>query len=76
MTLSGDCTDEFGHNSVVLLYPRGGGAVTGESVFNHAIACFVDYGNLQLQQRARKFVLRIDIYVYQIIGNRSNRAQI
>ena len=72
MTLSGDCTDEFRHNSVVLL----GGAVTGESVFNHAIACFVDYGNLQLQQRARKFVLRIDIYVYQIIGNRSNRAQI
>ena len=41
----------------------------------HAIACFVDYGNLQLQQRARKFVLRIDIYVYQIICNRSNRTQ-
>jgi len=41
----------------------------------HAIACIVDHGNLHLQQRARKSVLRIDIYVYQIICNRSNRAQ-
>jgi len=42
---------------------------------HHAIACFVDHGNLQLQQRARKSVLRLDVYVCQIICNRSNRAQ-
>ena len=36
---------------------------------HHAIACFVDHGNLQLQQRARKSVLRLDIYVYQIMCN-------
>jgi len=42
---------------------------------HHAIACFVDHGNLQLQQRACKSGLRLDIYVYQIICNRSNRVQ-
>jgi len=42
---------------------------------HHFIACLVDHGNLQLQQCARKSVLRLDIYVYQIICNRSNRVQ-
>ena len=41
---------------------------------HHFIACLVDHGNLQLQQRARKSVLRPDIYVYQIICNRLNRV--
>jgi len=43
---------------------------------HRAIACVVHHGNLQLQQRARKSFLRLDIYVYQIIVNRSNRVQI
>jgi len=43
---------------------------------HHAIACVVDHGNLQLQQRARKSVFRLDIYVCQITCNRSNRVQI
>jgi len=42
---------------------------------HHAIACLVDHGNFQLQRRARKSVLRLDIYVYQIISNPSNRVQ-
>jgi len=40
----------------------------------HFIACIVDHGNLQLQQRARKFVLRPDVYVHQITCNRLNRV--
>jgi len=43
---------------------------------HHVIACVVDHCNLHLQQRARKSVLRLDIHVYQIICNWSNRVQI